>query len=691
MHQLPSRQAKDRRRGDRRRLWPPSWNTLPKFVAWLPLTLVVLSLAGLVLTPLALRQETKNMRLDMRSAAEPTRLLLGDLRLGLAREQALAQRFAVAPENTSWAAFHRAAARDDSVLARLGATLRGLGADAQTAIDTLTWTVNRWREVAAVDGRRSPEDLIRRSIARGVTYEDLLGATLQVDTAVAMAMQTRRTRLDNLEGIELKLTVVFVAVGCIASAAVLVLTLRGRHLRRLLRRRAEEETTLRRLAGALSGALTVSEVAELTVSAAMQSSRVGGAYVTSAVDGKLVVISARGTCTSAPGAQLPMPHWLHDRRNREDPHIFTTEIRKSGARIQTRDGYDARSVLIVPMRHEGLVIGTLALASAGGRRTFKDSAVRYGRALGDLAAVAMHRASALEREQRARSVAEGAVRTRDAVVSMVSHDLRNPLTAILGGADYLLELLKETDGRETERIQLARLKHAAASMNRLIGDLLDITRLESGPLPLQRKRLSLVDVVDEVIEMFEEVVRGRRVTLERVAPSELPLVWGDHDRLAQALSNLIGNAVKFTPEGGRITVGVETSERGVKVYVRDTGQGISSEHLSHLFDRFWQATHHDRRGLGLGLSIVKGIVEAHGGEVHVESSPNKGTTFHFVVPFAEGDVGVARIAETTTTAAPATDRATAERAALDAAKRAARPNLSTPGGGGGGEAQPTVS
>ena len=677
MQQLPSRQAKDRRRGDRREWWPLSWNTLPKFVAWLPLTLVVLSLAGLVLTPLALRQETKNMRFDMRSAAEPTRLLLGDLRMGLAREQALAQRFAVTPENTSWSAFYRAAARDDSVLARLDATVRGLGVQAQTSIDTLTLTVNRWREVAAVEGRRSPEDLIRRSIARGVTYEDLLGATLQVDTAVAMAMQSRRTRLESFEGMELKLTVVFVAVGCIASAAVLVLTLRGRHLRRLLRRRAEEETTLRRLAGALSGALTVSEVAELTVGAAMQSSRVGGAYVTSAVDGKLVVISARGTCTSAPGAQLPMPHWLHDRRNREDPHIFTTEIRKSGARIQTRDGYDSRSVLIVPMRHEGLVIGTLALASAGGRRTFGDSAVRYGRALGDLAAVAMHRAGALEREQRARSLAEGAVRTRDAVVSMVSHDLRNPLTAILGGADYLLELLKETDGRENERTQLSRLKHAAASMNRLIGDLLDITRLESGPLPLQRKRLNLVDVVDEVMEMFQEVVRGRRIMLERVAAaSDLPLVWGDHDRLAQALSNLIGNAVKFTPDGGRITVGMELHERGVRVYVRDTGQGIPAEHVAHLFDRFWQATHHDRRGLGLGLSIVKGIVEAHGGEVRVDSAPSKGTTFHFVVPFAEASAAMAALAETKTT----TESAGSERAALDAAKLAARKKLSSSGG-----------
>jgi signal transduction histidine kinase len=638
MRELSLGQSTDRRRGERRNRFSVDWTAVPKFVAWIPLTLVVLSLAGLVLTPLVMRERTKHLRLDMRSAGEPTRLLLGDLRFGLAREQVLAQRFAVAPETTSWAAYQRAVVLDDSVLTQLNSRLHSVGREAQISMDTLHATVNRWREVAAVDGRRSPEDLIRRSIARNATYEDLLGATLQVDTAVAQAMQTRRNHLDSMEGLELKLTILFVATGCIASAAVLVLTLRGRHLRRLLRRRAEEETTLRRLAGALSGALTVNEVAELTVSAALQSSRVGGAYVTSAIDGHLLVLAARGSCTAEPGAQLPLPHWLYDRRNSQDPHIFTTEVRKSGARIQTRDGYDARSLLVVPMRHEGEVIGTLALASAGGRRTFGDSAVRYGRALGDLAAVAMHRAAALERERRARSEAEGAVRTRDAVVSMVSHDLRNPLTAILGGADYLLELLKETEGRENERLQLARLKHAAASMNRLISDLLDITRLESGPLPLQRVRLTIDEVVDEVVEMFQAVLRGRRITLERVVASDLPAVWGDRDRLAQALSNLLGNAVKFTPEGGRITVGVERHERGVKVLVRDTGQGIPAEHLPHLFDRFWQATHHDRRGLGLGLSIVKAIVDAHGGTVSVDSTPRQGTTIYFTVPAAAPEV-----------------------------------------------------
>jgi signal transduction histidine kinase len=615
----------------------PAWNASGRIAVWLPLTLVILSLAGLMLAPRALRQHTKSMRADIRSVAEPTRLLLGDLRLGLAQEQTLAQRMAVAPESSVFLRYRRTVARDDSVLGRLRDTLRSLGTQARASVDSLHGSVSRWRDVVQVYRNRTPADLIRSSIARGVTYENLLAATSQVDTAVTIAMQSRRIQVEDIEQLELELTVVFGAVGCLASLAVLVLTLRGRDLRRLLRRRAEEESTLRRLAGALSGALTVGEVAELTVTAALQSNRVGGAYLTAAVDDHLVVVASRGTCVISPGARLEQPHWLKEGEARDDPHIFTTEVRSRGIRLRVHSGYDARSQLVVPMLHDGTVMGTLVLASAGGRRTFGDSAVRLGRALGDLAAVAVHRASALEREQHARGEAEAAVRTRDAVVSMVSHDLRNPLTAIMGGADFLLESMKEKPGVDMERTQLSRVKHAATSMNRLIANLLDITRMESGPLRLDRERMYIGEVIDDALELVESTVRTRRIRLEHVVAKDLPPIWGDRDRLAQALSNLLGNAVKFTPDGGRIRVTVEGNGAMVTTSVTDSGSGIPPDKLPHIFDRFWQATNGDRRGLGLGLSIVKGIIEAHGGEVRVRSAPNEGTTIGFVLPYANSE------------------------------------------------------
>lgn len=606
-----------------------------RHLSWLPLTLVVLSLAGLAVAPLVLQQRTSYLRDDIRIVGEPGRLLLGELRLGLARELALAQRFTVSRDRSHLFEFQRIAARDDSLLTRLNTTLHDMGPAARSSILGVRETVDHWRQFVTLTETKTPDDVLRQAVQHGMSYEALLLATVRVDSAIARAMQSRRVRIESDESLELELAIAFVLVGCVASAAVLVLTLRDRHLRLVLKRRAEEEALLRRLASSLSGAFTVNEVAELTVSAALNSSRIGGAYLSRAIDEDLVTIAGRGTCAPVAGTRARMPAWLHDGTNADHPRIYTTEVRPS--RESRTSGVDARrsgSLLVVPLRHDGDVIGTLGVASAGGRRQFRESSLRFGRALGDLAAVALHRAEALDSERRARAEAESAVRTRDAVVSIVSHDLRNPLMAILGSADLLLELTDE-HGHETERTQLATLKHAADSMNRLIRDLLDVTRLESGPLPVQQSHVNLLDVVDDVVDMFQIVVRARHMTLTREGPQQVPMVVGDRDRLAQALSNLVANAVKFTPDGGQIKIGVEVRADGVYASVRDTGPGIPPEQIPHLFDRFWQASRSDTRGLGLGLAIVKAIVEAHGGAVHVESVMNEGSSFCLRLPRAD--------------------------------------------------------
>jgi signal transduction histidine kinase len=191
------------------------------------------------------------------------------------------------------------------------------------------------------------------------------------------------------------------------------------------------------------------------------------------------------------------------------------------------------------------------------------------------------------------------------------------------------------------RSQLVMLKHAADTMNRLIRDLLDVTRLESGPLPVQRRRLNLNEVVDDVVGMFQVVARARHLTLVRETPAEAPIIHGDRDRLGQALSNLISNAVKFTPEGGQIRVTMEVQPDSVHLCVRDTGPGIPNDAIPHLFDRFWQASRHDARGLGLGLTIAKAIVDAHSGDIAVDSALNRGTTFRVTLPRGEADAPAA--------------------------------------------------
>jgi signal transduction histidine kinase len=198
-------------------------------------------------------------------------------------------------------------------------------------------------------------------------------------------------------------------------------------------------------------------------------------------------------------------------------------------------------------------------------------------------------------------------------------------------------------------------------MSRLVRDLLDVTRLESGPLPVARRRLNLIEVVNEVVAMFQSVVRARGLRVTCTAPKELPPILGDHDRLAQAFSNLIGNAVKFTPDGGAVRVIVEAEATSVRVCVQDTGQGIPEDQVSRLFDRFWQASREDSRGLGLGLTIVKAIVEAHGGNVSVESVVNKGSTFAVTLPLADAEVNPRPPLRTTPPSMEARPRATRDR------------------------------
>ena len=176
------------------------------------------------------------------------------------------------------------------------------------------------------------------------------------------------------------------------------------------------------------------------------------------------------------------------------------------------------------------------------------------------------------------------------------------------------------------------IHRAATRMNRLIQDLLDVALMEVGQLTIERARLSAGELIVEAVEMQRPLARLRLVELRVDVETDVPEVWGDRDRLLQVFENLIGNAIKFTKAGGRITVGAASRDHEVVFWVADTGCGIAPENLPHVFDRFWQATRGDRRGAGLGLPITKGIVEAHGGRIWVESTLGRGTTFFFTIP-----------------------------------------------------------
>jgi signal transduction histidine kinase/PAS domain-containing protein len=282
----------------------------------------------------------------------------------------------------------------------------------------------------------------------------------------------------------------------------------------------------------------------------------------------------------------------------------------------------ARSSLMIPLVAHGELLGALGLLS---------STHRYGAS--DLALVSeLGRRAALAIDQsRLYELAKRAIGSRDDVLGVVAHDLRNPLNTI-----RLQTGLLRMRCPPAERGRADAIDRAAMRMDRLIQDLLDVTRLEGGGIVLERTTLSPRALLAELVDAQRPAIATASLELQLDVPDALPEISADRSRVLQICENLVGNAAKFTPPGGHISVGAVARDHEVLFWVADTGEGIAGDDLPHVFDRFWQGREaHRRRGAGLGLAIVKGLVEAHGGRIWVESEPGRGSTFFFTMPVAQ--------------------------------------------------------
>jgi PAS domain S-box-containing protein len=243
--------------------------------------------------------------------------------------------------------------------------------------------------------------------------------------------------------------------------------------------------------------------------------------------------------------------------------------------------------------------------------------------------------------QRAEETLLQAIHARDDMLGIVSHDLRNPANAVKMLARGILESDRahQLSGDVVEQVQVIR--QAAEQMDALIQDLLDVTRLEAGRLAVTPKLVDVDWLVDRAVEAMRPLAEAGQVSLNAAQAEPLTLLV-DPDRVQQLLSNVLGNAVKFTPAGGSVTMSVSRSGAQALFTVRDTGTGIPADELPRVFDRFYQLddkTHGTRHGAGLGLPIARGIVEAHGGLIWIDSAPGTGTEVHFTLPLAENEQG----------------------------------------------------
>lgn len=285
-----------------------------------------------------------------------------------------------------------------------------------------------------------------------------------------------------------------------------------------------------------------------------------------------------------------------------------------------------RSFMIVPLTAHGRTLGAITLAAAESGRRYNPLDLILAEELGRRAALAVDNARLYQQAQQA-------VRVRDDVLAIVSHDLRNPVNTISMSASLLLDDGEDRPMRTRRPLEV--IKRTAERMNVLIQDLLEISKIEAGNAGVDLTRQEPAAVVEDVCETLEPLATHQSLILVCNAAAGLPSVLVDGDRILQVFSNLVGNALKFTPPGGTITVQAEAADRAVRFSVADTGPGIPEEQIPHLFDRYWQASKADHRGAGLGLAIAEGIVEAHGGRIWVESEVGRGTTFFFTVPAAE--------------------------------------------------------
>jgi signal transduction histidine kinase len=303
--------------------------------------------------------------------------------------------------------------------------------------------------------------------------------------------------------------------------------------------------------------------------------------------------------------------------------LLIPDARKDPRHYQQVDDmteFSTRSLLGVPLRVKDKVIGVLEVLNKIDDKEFSREDVETLTTLADHAAIAIENARLFQQSD---------------LLSEVVHELRTPLTSIRGYSKMLL--LAEGIDQE-KKLEFADTIHREAiRLGQMINDFLDLARLESGRTHMAQEPVNMSEVISQTLVILQPQAAERQISIALQVPETLPTVIGDPDRLKQVMVNLVGNAVKYNHEGGRVDIEAKVGENELNVAVRDTGRGIAEEDLPHIFEKFYRVDDSEQqvRGTGLGLSITKHIVEVHGGTISVQSVQGQGSTFSFTLPLPQ--------------------------------------------------------
>jgi len=568
------------------------------------LLLVLAALVALAFVPSYLNQGVVRIQSQIQETLQPAERLAAEIELAQTQQMSSLEAWVFSGDGRFRQRYREAVRAEEEALAALQPLTEGMALSVREALARVTPVSFSWRLGlrAVLNEEVSRETFLAQWTTERAKFDEVLSATLALRQTLAAEAESGLRQIAEAQTLEVRITrITRILVFFGLLVPLLVLLFLGWRLRALMLeaeayRRAA--TRARREADALL---------EATGDGVLGMDR----------DGHCVFLNRAGAELLGYPIRLVLGRDVHDLLHHSHPDgngYPRSECPVMNA-LETGEGVSGKNETLWGAERELLPVQISV-------RALRDGSEIRGAVL---TFTDMREARAAETNLRQ------ALQARDEVLGVVSHDLRNPVGTIFSSASLLLELELAP---EKHREHLASIKRSAERMNLLIQDLLDVARMEAGALGVTPSLFHLRELLEEVMAFQRGRGEEKGVSIRCRLSDPGAQGWGDRDRVIQILSNLVDNALKFTPTNGTVEVGarVESNDEEVLFWVTDSGPGIAPESQSRLFDRFWQVGRRDKGGAGLGLSIVKGLVEAHRGRVWVESEVGKGSTFLFVLP-----------------------------------------------------------